>query len=175
VKLRDALLPFVDEIPDELDAGQNALLALREIDRYLASREAESTQRNETQARDEPLSGEEKKERALVQGRALVLIGGIQRPSHKTRIERALGLSELVWLDGGAASYTQFEPAIARPDVAAVILLIRWSSHGYGDVKAYCDTYGKALIRVPAGYSPKQLAHQILEQAAVRLGAGELD
>lgn len=171
VKLRDALLPCIDEIPDDVDASKNALLALREIDRYLASREAEAARSRDESGSVTTPSKEEEQVRALLAGRAVVLIGGIQRPSHKTRIEEAFQLSELVWLDGGVVSYTDFEPAIARADVAAVILLIRWSSHGYGDVKEYCDTYDKPLIRVPAGYNPKQLAHQIIEQGAVRLGA----
>lgn len=169
VDLRDALLPFIDEIPDEVETGKNVLLALREIDRYLASREAEILGTELVESGKEELSAEERGVRTLLAGKSLVLIGGIQRPQHKDRIERAFGLAELIWLDGGAASYTEFEPSISRADVAVVILLIRWSSHGYGEVKGYCDAYDKPLIRVPAGYSPKQLAHQILEQAATRL------
>lgn len=178
VELRDALLPYVDEIPDDVEAGKRALLALREVDRFLAAREAEDAAAEAAEAEGEGEDGgpapseEERRLRALASGKAMVLIGGIQRPRHKRAIERAFGLSELVWLDGGVDSYTAFEPAIAREDVLAVMLLIRWSSHGYGDVKAYCDAYDKPLVRVPGGYNPRQLAYQVMEQAGERLGGG---
>ncbi len=170
VQLRDILLPVFDDIPDEIEPGQNVLLTSRAIDRYLASRETETAHLQDDDIAAETPSEEEERVRALLEGEAVVLIGGIQRPRHKKRIERAFGLSELLWLDGGAASYTEFESAIARTDVAVVLLLIRWSSHGYSEVKAYCDTYDKPLVRIPGGYNPKQLAHQILEQGAIRLG-----
>ena len=64
---------------------------------------------------------------------------------------------------------TLFESHIARPDVALVILAIRWSSHGFGDVTAYCEKYGKPLVRLPAGYNPSQVAAQVLAQCSGRL------
>ena len=48
--------------------------------------------------------------------------------------------------------------------VDAVLLAIRWSSHSYGDVKGICDKYGKEFFRLPAGYNPNQVAHQLLQQ-----------
>lgn len=167
IELRDAIVPFVDEVPDEVNPSPRALLALREVDRYLVSFEAETEAKRDAGSRpiEAVRSDEEQQVFELLHDRVLVLIGGIQRRLHTEAIERAFGLSELVWLDGSVASYTHFEPAIARPDVAAVVLLIRWSSHGYGDVKLFCDAHGKPLIRVPAGYNPRQLAHHILGQA----------
>jgi hypothetical protein len=53
-----------------------------------------------------------------------------------------------------------------------VLLAIRWSNHSYGDVQEYCDTYGKLLVRLPGGYHPNQVAHQILSQVGHRLRAG---
>jgi hypothetical protein len=66
-------------------------------------------------------------------------------------------------------SHYEFEPAIRRDDVAAVLLAIRWSSHSYAEIRAFCDRYGKPLVRLPAGYSPNQVATQILQQAGKRL------
>lgn len=60
---------------------------------------------------------------------------------------------------------------MARSDVAAVLLAIRWSSHSYGDVKEYCDKYGKPLVYLTGGYNPNQVAHQILAQVGDRLRA----
>jgi hypothetical protein len=49
------------------------------------------------------------------------------------------------------------------------VLAIRWSSHSYGDVKQFCDQYGKPLVRLPAGYNPNQVAVHILSQCSDRL------
>lgn len=171
VKLRDVLVPFVDDLPDDAEPGPKALLALREVDRYLALREAqqEASREAEEEAAEPSRSDEELAVQRLLHGRAMVLIGGEERGKHKEAIARSFGLSELIWLDGASPSFTQFEPAIAREDVAVVVLLIRWSSHGFGEVKSYCDQHDKPLVRIPAGYNPKQLAHHILGQAGERL------
>ena len=66
---------------------------------------------------------------------------------------------------------TIFEPAVARSDVAVVLLAIRWASHSYGDVKDYCEKYGKPMVYLTAGYNPNQIAHQILQQVGDRLQA----
>jgi hypothetical protein len=51
-----------------------------------------------------------------------------------------------------------------------VLLAIRWSSHSFGDVKRSCDRHGKPMVRLPGGYSPNQVAAQILAQCSGRLG-----
>ncbi|MDQ3250558.1 MAG: hypothetical protein M3Q45_15300, partial [Chloroflexota bacterium] len=66
-------------------------------------------------------------------------------------------------------SYADFEPQVARPEVAVVILAIRWSRHGFGEVKAFCDQYDKLLVRLPGGYNPNLVAHHILNQVGARL------
>jgi hypothetical protein len=50
------------------------------------------------------------------------------------------------------------------------LLAIRWSSHSFGKVKPICDRYGKPLVRLPAGYSPNQVAVQIVQQVSGKLG-----
>ena len=55
--------------------------------------------------------------------------------------------------------------------VAAEQLAIRWSSHGFGEVKEFCDKYGKPLVRLPAGYNPNQVAFHLLSQVGDRLGS----
>jgi hypothetical protein len=60
---------------------------------------------------------------------------------------------------------------VARPDVALVLLAIRWSSHAFGEVRHLCDRHDKALVRLPAGYSPNQVAAQILAQCSEQLRA----
>lgn len=165
--LRDLLLPVLDELPDTVEATKNFGLVLREIDRYLAGRPAE------------PRAGpsiepgpDVRKVAELLRGRALVLIGGEKRAAAAEALTEVLGLSELLWAEGHVASYKTFEPMVARPEVAAVVLAIRWSSHGYGEVKEYCDKYGKPLVRLKGGYNPNQVAHHILAQVGDRLAAG---
>ena len=61
---------------------------------------------------------------------------------------------------------------MSRPDVAVVLLAIRWASHSYGDVIKFCEETGKPLVRLPAGYNPNQVAAQIMSQCGSRLRGG---
>ena len=102
----------------------------------------------------------------------MVFIGGETRSEAKEALERAFGLRELIWVATREhESFRAFEPAVARADVAVVLLAIRWSSHSHAEVQAYCERYGKALVRLPGGYNPNQVAAQILVQCGERLSA----
>lgn len=106
----------------------------------------------------------------LIQGRALVLIGGDSRSEPKEALERMLRLSELIWVPPKhGQSVSTFESSVARPDVAAVLLAIRWASHSFTDVRHICRKYDKPLVRLPGGYSPNQVALQIVNQCSWRL------
>jgi hypothetical protein len=114
---------------------------------------------------------EMRRARELLQGRSAVLIGGERRPPAAESLEAALGLRELVWIETREhQTHAVFEPYVARDDVAVVVLAIRWSSHGFGEVKEFCDKYGKPLVRLPAGYSPNQVAYHLVRQVGDRLG-----
>ncbi len=103
----------------------------------------------------------------LLMGKAVVLIGGDGRPEASQALETALRLRELIWIETREhQSIERFESVIARPDVVAVFLAIRWASHSFGDVKAFCERHGKAFVRLPGGYSPNQVAEQFLKQAS---------
>ncbi len=89
------------------------------------------------------------------------------RPAAQAALEQAFELAELVWLSSEEhQSIELFRPQVARSEVALVMLAIRWSSHSFGDVKDFCDAYGKPFVRLPGGYSPNQVARQILDQAS---------
>ncbi|MEZ6064661.1 MAG: hypothetical protein R3B90_02890, partial [Planctomycetaceae bacterium] len=66
-------------------------------------------------------------------------------------------------------SVSKFESYVRQPEVGVVVLAIRWTSHSYGEVKAFCDTYGKPFVRLKAGYNPVQVAAHILEQVSDQL------
>jgi hypothetical protein len=167
-ELRDLLLPAVDGMPDLGDLPPGFTVVLREIDRFLATR----TPTAAAEVASEP--NEDLKEAAkLLNGKSIVLIGGDRRPFAQQALEEAFGLKELDWISTAEhESILPFEAHIARPDVAAVVLAIRWSSHSYGDVRNFCDKHGKPLVRLPAGYNPNQVARQILEQCGERLRCG---
>jgi len=165
-EIRDLLLPVIDNLPetDELPAGFQ--LVLREIDRYLATRTPPSAAA--TAPRPTALVEEAAR---LLSGRSLIMIGGVRRPDAQELLRAALRLKDVVWIGTRAhQSIKGFESLIAHPDVALVLLAIRWSSHSFGDAKQFCDQYGKPLVRLPGGYSPNQVAAQILAQCSGQLG-----
>jgi hypothetical protein len=165
-EIRELLLPWLDDIPEAVEPPPACQLVFREIDRFLATRpnlEAPATAEAPTESIREAAR--------LLSGRGAVLIGGLRRPQAQRSLQSALGLKDLVWLGTKEHQSTSaFEPAIARPDVAVVLLAIRWSSHGFSDVKSYCDRLGKPLVRLPGGYGANQVAAQILAQCGERLG-----
>lgn len=166
--VRDLLLPVVDDLPDRDDFPHGFRLVLREIDRFLANRPSTLT---DTAVSVAPAPAV-KEARRLLQGRSAVLIGGGRRRDAQKGLTEALGLKELVWLETREhQSISAFEAVVARPDVAVVLLAIRWSSHSFGDVKQFCDRHGKPLVRLPGGYNANQVAAQILAQCSEQLGA----
>ncbi len=166
VDLRDLVLPIADEFPDDLPLPKGVELVLREIDRYVATRPAEPAVNGREEAPPEEL----RQARELLQGRSLVMIGGERRASSAEALEQSLGLRELIWIETREhQTHAVFESFVARDDVAVVVLAIRWSSHGFGEVKAFCDKYAKPLVRLPAGYSPNQVAHHVVRQVGDRL------
>lgn len=167
-EVRDLLLPVADALPDGVELTRNAALVFREIDRYLAGRPAAGPGAPERA----PPTAEVAEVRRLLAGRRVVLIGGLVRPDQRTGLIDAFDLADLDWVGTVEhESVTVFEAPIARPEVAVVLLAIRWSSHSYGDVRDYCERYGKLLVRLPGGYHPNQVAHQILSQVGHRLRA----
>jgi hypothetical protein len=107
----------------------------------------------------------------LVAGKTILLIGGEPQREAALRLETALGC-HVHWLTSEPhQSHYDFEPAIARGEVAVVVLLIRWSSHAFSEVAAFCRTYDKPLVRAPSGYGVNRLARAILNQASQQLAA----
>jgi hypothetical protein len=109
--------------------------------------------------------------RTLLAGRALLLLGGVPRPDAAERLRASFDLAALHWplTSEVKPTLTAIEPWIARSDVAAVVLLIRWIRHALNDVDALCARHEKPLVRVTGGYNPTSVAHALLEQCAARL------
>ena len=146
---------------------------LDQVRRYVERAAADRAAEREDEGESGGSPGEVAEVARLLRGRRVVLIGGEPRPAAKAALERAFGLSELDWLDAPAhSSFWNFEPPIARPDTALVLLMIRWSSHSFGEVRSICEHLGKPLVRLPAGYNPAQVAFQVLQQCGYQLAAG---
>lgn len=127
--------------------------------------------RREATAPARPMSVEERVAGAL-RGRALLVIGGDPRKQHAERLRSTFGLSELIWpvTREDAPDLYSLEPVIARADVAAVVLLIRFIRHALNDVDDLCTRHSKPLARCTAGYNPAQVATALVEQCGKRLG-----
>ena len=165
-EVRELLLPVIDELPDRDDLPPGFLLVLREVDRYLATRTpAPKATPGYVAARRGEGSGPAARRPERRADRRHPPPGG------PGGLEKALGLKDLIWIETKEhQSIESFEPVIARPDVALVLLAIRWSSHAFGDVRQFCVQHDKPLVRLPGGYGPHQVAVQILSQASESLG-----
>ena len=164
-EIRELLMPVIDEIPDIEEMPIGFRLVLREIDRFLASHSGLS----KAVAVPEP-TAEVKEAARLLAGKSAVMIGGSRRREAQEALKKALGLKDLIWIETKEhQSVGTFEPLIARTDVAIILLAIRWSSHAFGDVKQLGERHGKPLARLPGGYSPNQVAVQIVAQCSGHL------
>lgn len=157
--LREMLVSIVDDMPDDLEVPPGFQRVLGEIDRYLATQVPPSAEI------PKEVSGEVQEVARLFGKKAIVIIGGERRPHAYEALKSAFRLKELIWISTREhESVDQFEPYVARPDVTTVIQAIRWSSHSYGEVRDFCEKHGKLFVRLPGGYNPNQVAHQILQQ-----------
>lgn len=166
--LVEALAPIAEHVPEAmLDDGPIAPI-MPYIDERLSLDEPGDAETPSAPARR--VTEELLRARDLLRGRVVVLLGGKCRHKSKRLIERELELKELRWISSDPhESIAPFEAEIARPDVGAVLMMIRWSSHSFEGVKEFCARHDKPYVRVPAGYNPSQLAHQIIQQQGERL------
>ncbi|MGL6096049.1 MAG: hypothetical protein ACRC7O_09670, partial [Fimbriiglobus sp.] len=166
--LRDALLPLFDRLADWPDLPVSVERVLQEIERFVASRPAAVPDPD----REPHWSAEVTEVAEFLRGTEMVLIGGQVRPDRRAALMTAFGLTNLDWVTTPEHTSTSFfEPHIARPGVVVVLLATRWANHDYQNVKDYCETHGKLYVKLPAGYHPNQVAHQVLEQVGKRLRA----
>lgn len=165
-RVRDALVRIADQIPDEHEASAQLTEALRHVDQAIARRQGEPGLAQATDEEDDETE-DVTAARKLLEGRAVVLIGGECRPRSKEALEVGLGLSRLDWITTRPHEPTsRFTAAVQRDDIALVMLAIRWSSHSFGAVRDVCQSAGKAFVRLPRGYGVNQVAREILAQAS---------
>ena len=171
-RLAKLLAPWSASLPPESDVPRSAGvgLVLAPLLSGGDDDDGDAEDENDDGGAPAPASPEVEAVRRWLGGGSLVLIGGERRANRAAALEAAFGLSELKWIATRPhESPTGFEPAVAREDVRAVLLAIRWSSHSYGEVRQYCEKYGRPLVRLPAGYGVNQVAAQMVDQ--LRIGA----
>ena len=167
--LRATLMPLIDELPDE-EPPKNARLVFDEIDHHRTAVEQDVADEE-----DAPVRGPSETllaARELLGGRSAVLIGGLPRENHRVRLVRELGMDNLNWVK--VLHHQSLEavvlPEVRRPEVSVVFTMTRWRSHAVGPaVRKWCKEFGKTLVELPAGYSPEQVAHQVMTQASREL------
>lgn len=100
-------------------------------------------------------------------GRTVVLIGGNEKPKAKDALIRAFALKDVIWIATKPHETIEIlKTPIRRDEVGLVMLVIRWASHAYGNISAFCHRLEKPFVRLPAGYNPKRVAHEIVGQVS---------
>ncbi|MCC7013408.1 MAG: hypothetical protein IT454_12665 [Planctomycetes bacterium] len=154
---------------------ERAAPALRDwnVPANLSLLSAELARATERASKPEELApSDEARVALLLHGRALLVIGGDPREAHAERLREAFALSAVHWprTREQRPDPSALEPWVARDDVAAVVLLIRWIRHALGQVTTLCERHGKPMARVTGGYNTSQIAAALLAQCAKRLG-----
>ncbi len=168
VEFRDYFLPVYHQIPSMDDPPDGFSRVIDALDVFVSS--APGTERDWEEDDLSTSTLEVAQAAALLKGRSLILIGGDERPHARRRLIAALKLSELHWIATRPhESIEGFKPFVGRPEVAAVLLAIRWASHSYGDVQRFCRHFQKPLVRLTRGFNPNQIAHEIMRQASRQL------
>ncbi len=164
-EIRDAMLPILDLVPMADGFPQAFHLVLREAKTYRTTRSTVPPEQEDAEPTADVLAV-----RKLLKGKTIVLIGGDFRKHAQQALKEAFELGDLVWGESRPhQSIEKFKPVILRPDVKIVVLMIRWTSHSYSDLKSFCERHGRLFVRLPSGYNPNQLAGQIMAQCGYLL------
>lgn len=162
--LREVLAPLVEARPLELDAPASWERVVDEIDRALALKEQDDSAAPPARpSRERTLAME--RVRRWLSGKRVVIIGGAHRPLSRQALVEAFELGDLEWITTRAHEPLEsFRASIVRPQTELILLLIRWSSHSFGELRHLADAHGKRFVSLPRGYNPAQVAEEILRQ-----------
>ena len=179
LKLREPLLPIIDELPEAVVDDTGTILVdgievspefqqvIHSIYDHLASIPAEEPKdRRESESDIEAVGTV----RSILQGKTMVIVGGVRKPHSAQRLKSKFGLKELRWLEATKSDRV----SLFRPDLqgaAVVVLITRLIGHKHNDIREMCSEAGIPSVQMPmaAGYSPNSVASEIVRQASNRL------
>jgi hypothetical protein len=115
------------------------------------------------------------KARLLLEGRSAVVIGGVPRPHRIKALREGLGLEDLSWPETRRhEDFAKYEHEMRREEVTLLLFVVRIADHFYADrLRAIARERNIAMVHIKAGYSPEQVAKDIVEQASHILSSGE--
>ena len=122
---------------------------------------------------DDPVSVEVSRVAELLRGRTVAMFCGDRRPEQARALQESFELGELLWeTTGEKFSAGDHDRIMNQPDLALVLVAIRWLSHSHTDnLPKLAAERGIPVVRLTGGYGVNRVAHEILEQAGDRLTA----
>ncbi|KQR10912.1 hypothetical protein ASF71_20705 [Deinococcus sp. Leaf326] len=108
--------------------------------------------------------------RGILQGRHIVLIGGVPDAAHRQAIMTSLGLAELDWIAADEYAHGTHAHARLTEQTALVVIAIRWMGHAHSALREVARAKGIPYVMHPGGLNPNSLAWQILQQTSRQLG-----
>lgn len=180
-ELRDALLPYAEDLADEPRVAP----LLREIEKELERRgqhgaggDEGDEHGDEAQDEDEDDEGDlspdirRQLEELLphIRGKRVLFIGGEGREEKRRQLEQILEV-DLSWPGTRPTdSVYDFEAGIARSDIVA--LLVRFMRTGHKQAIDLCEKYGVRLVRLPRGLGISRVISDFHDQLVSRHDAG---
>lgn len=161
-ELRSLIVPVLNTKPEEFEGSPSFQAVMQHIYEYVA--EQSEREEEELTGKREPTHVLEA--RKLLEGKRMLVIGGIPKPHAIESYVRRLGLDDVEWPEVGEHKSTApFENMVSRCDV--VLALIQWCGHAYSwDLKEMAERHGRAYVRIPGGYNVSQVAHEVLDQVS---------
>lgn len=150
--LADSEEKSVQEVVREIQRERDRLATKSELEVPEEGRTLSETEQQELQS-----------VREFVAGKRCLFIGGICREESRQKLERELGLAELIWPStNGTESVYKFEADIQYTDIT--VILIRFMRTGWGQARELAVQHNKHFVRLPAGYGLMQVVRQFSRQ-----------
>ena len=118
------------------------------------------------------LTPAEKQVLKALEGKTLVILGGICKPYAKAALIRDLKVKDVDWIE--STEYDNGYQAASRlhdPNIVAVIFALRWAGHAHGSIRDVAWSLGIPAVSLPGGYSPRQVLHQLSAQVSGSLAS----
>lgn len=106
----------------------------------------------------------------LLKNKTLLLVGGQGTEADLEALRKAFCYSNVQWLHTQeGALYSDIKIKVEARQADVVVLLTRFIRHVTLNLVSDHKHSGRIYLRAPGGYNPEQIAHQLIEQASLRL------